>query len=341
MRPLRLLGSLALLLAVTACIGQPAATPTPSPKPQLTATVGSNIKIVTDIGGESPATGTPTTPTPTATEVLPTNTPLPLARLEILSQSTYKDSAGGMWVVGEAQNTGTATATDIEITLTLLGANGKPSVVSYATTHLSEVPPGGKTPFRGLFATPPQGAQQVQVSARTVPAYPDTKSDLAPGIAVQDSKLAPAVGASGAVVSGQIKNGGNQIASLVRVLAVSRGADGKVTDVADGYAEAANIAPGGQAPFSVQFPQAKEAPSFEVFAQGLVKLSTTLPTPTATVPTTPTPTGTPPTITVPTTPKPTSPTPASAAPSGGTPAAGITPPPGITPLAGTTPTPRA
>ena len=275
MRPLRLLGSLTLLLVLTACTGgESAVTPTLAPSPQVTTTAKSSAKIVTDIGGVVPATGTPATATPTPTEVVPTSTPLPLARLEILSQSTYKDSAGGIWVVGEAQNTGTATATAIEITLNLLGADGKPAGVSYATTHLSEVPPGGKTPFRGLFATPPKGAENVKVDIRTVPVYPDTTSDLAPGVVVQESKLSPPAGSGGAIVSGQVKNGGKETAFMVRVLAVSRGADGKVTDVADGYAQATDIASGTQAPFSLQFPLAKEASSFEVFAQGLIKAKT-------------------------------------------------------------------
>ncbi len=310
MRPLRLLGSLTLLLVLTACTGPSPATPTPSPSPKVTATIGANIKIVTDIGGELPATGTPMTPTPTATLVMPTSTPLPLARLEILSQTTYRDSAGGIWVVGEAQNTGDTTATDIEITLTLLGADGKPAIVSYATTHLSEVPPGGKTPFRGLFASPPSGANQVQVAIRTVPVYPDTKSDLAPGLTVQDSRLLPSTGSGGAFVSGQVKNSGNETAFMVRILAVSRDADGKVTDVADGYVPQTDIASGDTAPFSVQFPQAKEAPSFEVFAQGQIKADTSaVTTPTATLATTPTPTASTPTSTTPTTTTPTSTTP--------------------------------
>lgn len=301
MRPLRLLGSLTFLLVLTACTGESAVTPTLSPSPEVTPTIGANVKIVTDIGGELPVTLTPMTATPTATQIMPTDTPLPLARLEILSQSTYKDSAGGIWVVGEAQNTGTTTATDIEITLNLLGTDGKPAVVSYATTHLSEVPPGGKTPFRGLFASPPSGAEQVNVVIRTVPVYPDTKSDLAPGIVVQESKLSPPAGSGGAIVSGQVKNSGNETAFMVRILAVSRGADGKVTDVADGYVQATDIAPGTQAPYSVQFPQAKEAPSFEVFAQGLIKAAPSVgTTPTGTVPTGTTPTGTVATSTTPT-----------------------------------------
>lgn len=271
MRASRLFGSLVFLLALTACTGgESATTPTPPASPQATAT-RSSAKIVTDIGIAPLVTGTPTTPTPTPTEVLPTSTPLPLARLELLSQSSYKDAAGGIWVIGEAQNTGTDTATDIQITLSLLGADGKPAVVSYATTHLSEVPAGGKTPFRGLFATPPQGAQNVKVDLRAVPVYKDTSSDLAPAIVVQDPKLSPSIGAGGAIVSGQVKNGGSEAAFMVRVLAVSRGADGKVTDVADGYVQSVEIAPGEQAVFSLQFPRAKEAASFETFAQGLIK----------------------------------------------------------------------
>lgn len=281
MRPSRLLGSLvfpaflAFLvfpIALTACIGgEPTPTPTSLASPRATASTKPAVKIVTDIGIAPLVTGTPTTPTPTPTQVFPTSTPLPLARLELLSQSSYKDAAGGIWVVGEARNTGTDTATDIQITLSLLGADGKVAVVSYATTHLSEVPAGGKTPFRGLFATPPQGAENVTVNLRAVPVYGDTTSDLAPALTIQDPKLSPSSADGGAIVSGQVKNGGTETAFMVRVLAVSRGADGKVTDVADGYVQSTEITPGAQGIFSLEFARAKEAPSFEAFAQGLIK----------------------------------------------------------------------
>lgn len=260
---------LVLMLALAACAGDETATKadqtqvadvaTPTPKP--------GVRVVTEI--EKAPTPTPVTPTPTPQ--LPTPTPLPVARLELLSHRTYTDAIGSLWVVGEARNTGDATASDIEVTLSLLGADGKVLAVSYATVHLAEVPAQGKMPFRAMFAQPPSGWRELKVDLTAAPYDPKAKSNWAPNLKVEATKLEAGVGAAGAVVSGQVRNGGNDPAMSVRVVAVIRAQDGKVADVVDGYAKLPELEPGATSPFSLQFFDAKQPGPYDVFVQGLLK----------------------------------------------------------------------
>lgn len=255
---------LALLLALGGCTGGEAtATPTRS---AAQSTARANARIVTDL---SELKTTPA-PTVTATPLPPvaTSTPLPVARLELLSFRSYRDAAGSLLVVGEAQNTGDTQANGVDFKVSLLGADDKPLATTWATVHLAQVAPGGKTPFRAVVAQPPKEYAKIAIDATA--AAPDPKDAAGPtfvdGLQVEHAALATTGGKVS--VGGSVKNGGQTGALAVRVLAVLRGADGKVVDVADAYAQQSELAAGKASPFSVQFYDGKAEGPFEVFVQG-------------------------------------------------------------------------
>ncbi len=260
---------LALLVTLAACSGADnGSQPTPTTAGnQGTPAAKPGLKVVTEL--ERPPTPTPAPPSPTP--VLPTPTPLPVARLALLSSRTYKDAAGSVWVVGEAQNTGDTAAANVEVTMSLVGPDGKPLATSYATTYLAEIPAGGKTPFRGMFAQPPTGWTDVKIDLTAAPEDPLEKSQFVRGLKVERSTITAS--ANGAIVAGEVRNAGQQPALTVRVMAVVRGPDGKVQDVVDGYAKLPELAPNAISPFSLQFPDAKQAGPYEVFLQGRTKPS--------------------------------------------------------------------
>ena len=255
---------LALPFAITGCdSGAATATPTKSAAP---ATARANTTIVTDLAELQ------TTPNPTATATLPpptpTSTPLPVARLELLSLRDYRDSVGSLLVVGEAANTGDTLAVGIDFKVTLLGAGDTPLATTWATAHLAEVAAGGKTPFRAVFAQPPADWNRIEID---VTAGPPDPNDIAGPTFVESLKVEhAALATSGGkiAVGGSVKNGSPTGALAVRVMAVLRGADGKVVDVADGYVQQSDLPSGATSPFSLQFYDGKAEGPFEVFVQG-------------------------------------------------------------------------
>jgi len=260
---------LALVLALAACSGgesspQPAAA---KPAGQGTPVAKPGMKIVTEL--EKPPTPTPAPASPTA--LPPTSTPLPVARLELVSSRTYRDSAGSLWIVGEAKNTGDTTATNVEVTFSLLGADGKRVAVTYATTHLAQVPPQGRTPFRGMFAQPPATWKDLRIDLTAAPPDPNDRPEFVDGLKLERANLSAATGGGGAVIAGEVKNDGKDPALTVRVVAVLRGQDGKVVDVVDGYTKVPELAPGATSPFSLQFFDGKQVGPYEVFLQGRAK----------------------------------------------------------------------
>jgi hypothetical protein len=194
-----------------------------------------------------------------------------VARLELLSFRAYRDSAGSLWVVGEARNTGDARAADVEVAMSLLGGEGKPLATTYATTHLAEVPAQGRMPFRGMFAQPPTDWKEVRIVLTAAPHDPTQRPDFVAGLQVEAATITPPVGGGGVVVSGRVKNTGTDPALTIRIMAVLRGQDGKVVDVVDGYARLLELAPGTSSPFSLQFPEGKQVGPYEIFLQGRTK----------------------------------------------------------------------
>jgi len=268
---LRVIFLATVLLALLACSGPDTnSQPTPTRAPdQETPATKPGVRVVTEI--EKPPTPTPAPPSPTPEP--PTPTPLPVARLELLSARTYRDAAGSVWVVGEAQNTGDTTASNVEVTMSLLGADAKPLATTYATTHLAAVPAQGKTPFRGMFAQPPANWKDLKIDLTAAPNDPDESSQFVGGLKVERATVAASPDGGGAIVAGEIKNAGSSPALTVRVMAVLRGQDGKVVDVVDGYAKLPELAPGAASPFSLQFLDGKQVGPYEIFLQGRSKPS--------------------------------------------------------------------
>jgi hypothetical protein len=239
--------------------------PTPT-RSAVQATARANAKIVTDL---SQLATTPTaSAVPTATQLSATSTPQPIARLELQSFRYYRDAVGSLWVVGEARNTGDTTATGVDFRVSLVGADGKPVATTFATSHLALVAPGALTPFRAMFSQPPKDWTEVTVDVTAGPPDPnDTSSpSFVESLKVEHAAVASTAGA--VAIGGDVKNAGTEAAMAVRVLAVLRGADGKVVDVADSYAKTPDLAAGASSPFSVQFYDGKTPGPFEVFVQG-------------------------------------------------------------------------
>jgi hypothetical protein len=83
--------------------------------------------------------------------------------LKVLSWSTYTDSVGYLWVVGEVENTGSVTAEFGQVDLAYEDGGGTLLATDEAFTLLDSINPGQKSPFETI-APPPSGYVQTVIT---------------------------------------------------------------------------------------------------------------------------------------------------------------------------------
>jgi len=119
----------------------------------------------------STATPTQIAPTATRTQPPPTATPQP-SGIYVQHFSSYTDSIGGLWIVGEVVNALPSDAEFVEVTANYYGDN---TLLATETgfADLTVVPAGGDSPFSVLDFEPPAGitSYTVQVTDYTSPPY--------------------------------------------------------------------------------------------------------------------------------------------------------------------------
>jgi len=208
---------------------------------------------------------------PTDTTIKPTDTLEPQIELEAGSYTSYLDSIGTLWFVGEIINKGNAPAQNVEVALSLLDDNGK--VAAVGSDRFSFIQANGKFPFKIMVNKAPKEWKEVKIqiqgtpynSKSFMPPYIDLKTDQVTG-QLPDSSYGK-YGLAGTVI-----NVGQKTATLVHIVAVAYDKDGKVIDVGDTFATLTDIEPGGDSPFSLEFGTITEAPaSYEVFVVSYTK----------------------------------------------------------------------
>lgn len=200
----------------------------------------------------------------------PTDTSIPQMDLQVGSYSTYIDSIGVLYVVGEIVNKGNASAQEVQLALSLLDDND--NVLAVGTDTLSYISANGKFPFSIMIDNAPKQWKSLKIQIQGSP-Y-DPSGIFAPYI---DLKIDKVTGKLPSVygyysLMGIVINTGQGTATLVNIVASAYDKNGKVIDVGWTYATLNEILPGGDSPFSLDFGNITTAPaSYEVFAVGLAK----------------------------------------------------------------------
>jgi len=199
------------------------------------------------------------------------NTAEPQAQIDLQtgSYSYYFDSIGTLWFVGEIVNNGDASATSVQIALSLLDGGG--NVVGVGSDSPSFVQAHGKFPFKVMVDKAPKEWKDVKIQIQGTPL--DSQSFMPPYIDLKTDKITGNPSDFGGYeLTGTVINTGQQTATLVHIVAAAYDTGGKVIDVGDTFATLNDIAPSGDSPFSLQFSNLTEAPaSYEVFAVGYSK----------------------------------------------------------------------
>ena len=84
--------------------------------------------------------------------------------LQVLSWSTYTDSLGDPYVVGEVENIGSVTAELGQVDLAYEDASGNLLATGEAFAQLGNINPGQKSPFKAVEPSPPAGYAQTVIT---------------------------------------------------------------------------------------------------------------------------------------------------------------------------------
>lgn len=170
-------------------------TPTPTPTPIATNTPASTKTPAPPATPAATATATATEP-PTATSTAtatatvngsatatatPTRTPTPLSTVHVRKSSTYTDTFGDLWAVGEVYNGLGHDVAYVSVTADLFSASNELLGSETYGTCVTSIKRHTDTPFGVLIFDPPAGVDHVAVRVNREASfdYIDLPSDLA------------------------------------------------------------------------------------------------------------------------------------------------------------------
>src|SRR6476661_182578 len=234
-------------------VAAPANTVVSAPAPTNTTAGSEDIPAPTDTVAVPP-TATPAPP-PTDTAVPATATPAS-ARLALVEYTQYKDSLNDVVVIGYVRNEGSVPLESIKVVAQALDSGGATvGTGEDLLLALVQLPPGKVAPFQVSLGQLTGTLDKIDVQTQAAPFDPNGFNifTAAQGLTVEGEKLGQPQQYLGTKLTGRIKNGGTTPATLVRVLAVAYGADGKVVDVGEGSSSLDPLAPGASGPFEITF----------------------------------------------------------------------------------------
>lgn len=229
-----------------------------------TASSASPLVILTATpGGQTSEATIPRTPTvDLASQV----------KVEMGDSNSYSDSIGTLIVVGEVVNNGPVPATNVEVAVSLIGADGKVLAAesTYAWSLRSRIPVGEKAPFKVMISDAPQSWDSIKFQVQAEPWKEGlwTTSGYYDLQVKNETLTPPANEYSGYTIAGEVANTGQAAAESVRVWAAGYGPDGKIMDVVDGRTKLDQIAPGATAPFSLEFRERREIVKYALHVEG-------------------------------------------------------------------------
>ncbi len=165
--------------------------------------------------------------------------------------SLYRGPTGSLYVVGEILNESGIFFEDVQVSLSLVGADGAELAHTQWPAKRKLLPPGERSPFQLILDQPPASWADGRVRVEALPAstFLNRITSEFEVTAVQASD-APAFGEYG--LSGTLRNTGAD-ARFVEVTGVLYDAAGKILAVESGTVVQDTLASGAQAPFTLTF----------------------------------------------------------------------------------------
>ena len=211
--------------------------------------------------------------------------------LQVLSWSTYHDSLGNLYVVGEVENIGSVTAVLGQVGLAYEDASGHLLATGEAFTLLDNINPGQKSPFKTIELSPPAGFAQTVITGVS-----DFSSSTPANTNFTTVVTNTFIDSSGFPnIVGTVTNDNTTTASDIQVVFTFYDSAGNVADADFTFIQPdpPNLAPGQTADFQEVDTYGVPYSSFACVASSDTPPSPPPPTPTPTVTPTPAPTVTP------------------------------------------------
>lgn len=185
-------------------------------------------------------------PAPAVTPA-PTSLPPDAILLGLLSDHSFQDELGNLFIVGEVRNDSNVDAGQTSVAVTFYDDRGAVIGQAEGSTLLSTLAPGRRSPFL-LNLSWPDGMADYSLRAVGRPAAPQAES----GLAVISS--AAGEDETGLYhVSGVVENQGSAAVAQSRVVVTLYGRGGDVINVGFGRTSPDRLSPGQQATFDLTF----------------------------------------------------------------------------------------
>ena len=216
-------------------------------------------------GGAAPVPTTTVVPTPTNTAVPPAPVPTSApGEVKILSSSSYVDSDGFLWIVGEVQNNTSQNVELVEIVASLFDGDTLLGT-ELAYTDLRILRPGQRAPFSVLVVPPPAGYDRytLQVDWDTTPDQPPD------GITILSHQSRAGSSPGSRSIEGEVRNDSGGPLESVEIVATMYNSAGTVVAVESGLTSSDPLAAGETSPFEILVNQWNNAARYELQVQAL------------------------------------------------------------------------
>lgn len=185
-------------------------------------------------------------PAPAVTPA-PTSLPPDAILLGLLSDHSFQDELGNLFIVGEVRNDSNVDAGQTSVAVTFYDDRGAVIGQAEGSTLLSTLAPGRRSPFL-LNLSWPEGMADYSLRAVGRPAAPQAESGL---VVISSAAGEDETGLYH--VSGVVENQGSAAVAQSRVVVTLYGRGGDVINVGFGRTTPPRLAPGQQATFDLTF----------------------------------------------------------------------------------------
>src|SRR6266508_5192331 len=199
----------------------------------------------------------------------PAGDPETALQLDLAQVTSFEAPDGSTRILGLIENTGSVSATGIDIILTLLTDDGAPALTVQAVVKPNILRTGAKAPWEARIGrAPPFGG--IRPDARGSPLPPSAAFDAVHGLLVEGVTVQRTTATADPRIVGRITNRDPTTTAPVRVLSTLYNVEGDLIDVGDAMITPSTLEPGATGLFEVNFldrGDITEIPSFDLFIE--------------------------------------------------------------------------
>lgn len=200
----------------------------------------------------------------------PSEDPETALQLDLAQVTSFEAPDGSTRIIGLIENTGSVSATGIDIILTLLTDDGSPALTAQAVIKPNILRTGAKAPWEARIGRAPP-FREIRAAARGSPLPPSAAFAAAHDLLVEGVTVQRSAATADPRIVGRITNRDPTTTAPVRVLGTIQNPAGGLIDVGDAMTIPSTLEPGATGLFEVNFldrGDIREIPVFDLFIEG-------------------------------------------------------------------------